>query len=111
MLIKLVMKIYSLNLVSVYRGYTLIVFMTQGYFTAKRLRTTVLKDKIFQKLNLKTCYTEVSSQQALCHLYASIVYILFDLLAQCHYHQTIFAVSFAVAVFQGNCCRIATKYT
>ena len=43
MLIKLVMKIYSLNLVSVYRGYTLIVFMTQGYFTAKRLRTTALE--------------------------------------------------------------------
>ena len=42
MLIKLVMKIYSLNLVSVYRGYTLIVFMTQGYLTAKRLRTTDL---------------------------------------------------------------------
>ena len=46
MLIKLVMKIYSLNLVSVYRGYTLIVFMTQGYFTAKRLRTTALYHSI-----------------------------------------------------------------
>ena len=40
MLIKLVVKIYSLNLVSAYWGYTLIVFMTQGYLTAKRLRTT-----------------------------------------------------------------------
>ena len=43
MLIKLVVKIYSLNLVSAYRGYTLIVFMTQGYLTAKRLRTTAIK--------------------------------------------------------------------
>ena len=42
MLIKLVVKIYSLKLVSVYQGYTLIVFMTQGYLTAERLRTTVL---------------------------------------------------------------------
>ena len=42
MLIKLVVKIYSLKLVSVYQGYTLIVFMTQGYLTAKRLRTTGL---------------------------------------------------------------------
>ena len=42
MLIKLVVKIYSLKLVSVYQGYTLIVFMTQGYLTAKRLRTTAL---------------------------------------------------------------------
>ena len=42
MLIKLVVKIYSLNLVSAYRGYTLIIFMTQGYLTAKRLRTTAL---------------------------------------------------------------------
>ena len=40
MLIKLVVKIYSLNLVSAYRGYTLNVFMTQGYLAAKRLRTT-----------------------------------------------------------------------
>ena len=53
------MKIYSLNLVSVYRGYTLIVFMTQGYFTAKRLRTTDLEQrkKLFtkrQKFKLKT---------------------------------------------------------
>ena len=44
MLIKLVVKIYSLNLVSAYRGYTLIVFMTQGYLTAKRLRTTDLEE-------------------------------------------------------------------
>ena len=42
MLIKLVVKIYSLNLVSAYHGYTLIVFMTQGYLTAKSLRTTGL---------------------------------------------------------------------
>ena len=42
MLIKLVVKIYSLKLVSVYQGYTLIVFMTQGYLTAERLRTTGL---------------------------------------------------------------------
>ena len=42
MLIKLVVKIYSLKLVSVYQGYTLIVFMTQGYLMAERLRTTVL---------------------------------------------------------------------
>ena len=42
MLIKLVVKIYSLKLVSIYRGYTLIVFMTQGYLTAERLRTTAL---------------------------------------------------------------------
>ena len=43
MLIKLVVKIYSLNLASAYRGYTLIVFMTQGYLAAKRLRTTAIK--------------------------------------------------------------------
>ena len=42
MLIKLVVKISSLNLISAYRRYTLIVFMTQGYLTAKRLRTTAL---------------------------------------------------------------------
>ena len=52
MLIKLVVKIYSLKLVSVYQGYTLIVFMTQGYLTAKRLRTT--------GLNTKTSTTHIS---------------------------------------------------
>ena len=46
MLIKLVVKIYSLKLVSIYRGYTLIVFMTQGYLTAERLRTTVLYSNV-----------------------------------------------------------------
>ena len=46
MLIKLVVKIYSLNLASAYRGYTLIVFMTQGYLTAKRLRTTDLDEQL-----------------------------------------------------------------
>ena len=49
MLIKLVVKIYSLNLVSAYRGYTLIVFMTQGYLTAKRLRTTELYHESYLK--------------------------------------------------------------
>ena len=46
MLIKLVVKIYSLKLISVYQGYTLIVFMTQGYLTAKRLRTTAVESSI-----------------------------------------------------------------
>ena len=46
MLIKLIVKIYSLNLASAYRGYTLIVFMTQGYLTAKRLRTTDLDEQL-----------------------------------------------------------------
>ena len=51
MLIKLVVKIYSLKLVSVYQGYTLIVFMTQGYLTAERLRTTALvKQNLKQSL-------------------------------------------------------------
>ena len=50
MLIKLVVKIYSLKLVSVYQGYTLIVFMTQGYLTAERLRTTAL-----DRLNTDDC--------------------------------------------------------
>ena len=45
MLIKLVMKIYSPNLISAYRKYMLIAFTTQGYFMAKRLRTTDLKGK------------------------------------------------------------------
>ena len=45
MLIKLVVKIYSLNLASAYGGYTLIVFMTQGYLAAKRLRTTGLDNE------------------------------------------------------------------
>ena len=40
MLIKLVVKIYSVNLILSYQGYPLIVFMTQGYLAAKRLRTT-----------------------------------------------------------------------
>ena len=47
MLIKLVVKIYSLKLVSVYQGYTLIVFMTQGYLTAERLRTTDVSKGLF----------------------------------------------------------------
>ena len=45
MLIKLIVKIYSLNLVSAYRGYTLIVFKTQECLTAKSLRTIGLKSK------------------------------------------------------------------
>ena len=46
MLIILVVKIYSLNLVSACRGYTLIVFMTQGYLTAKRLRTAAVGELV-----------------------------------------------------------------
>ena len=46
MLIKLVVKIYSLNLVSAYQRYTLIVFMTQRYLTAKRLRITGLERQL-----------------------------------------------------------------
>ena len=49
MLIKLLVKIYSLKLVSVYQGYTLILFITQEYLTAKRLRTTGLEQKTFEK--------------------------------------------------------------
>ena len=49
MLIKLVVKLYSLNLVLAYRGYTLIVFMTQGYLTAKRLRTTDINKQKHRK--------------------------------------------------------------
>ena len=37
MLIKLVVKISSHNLVSAYRGYTLIVFMTQGVLNGKKV--------------------------------------------------------------------------
>ena len=56
MLIKLVVKIYLLNLVSAYWGYTLIVFMTQGYFMEKKLRTAVLiipklLERFFQKFH------------------------------------------------------------
>ena len=52
MLIKLVVKIYSLNLVSAYQGCGLIVLMTQGYLTAKKLRTTGLATVFLHEIGI-----------------------------------------------------------